>query len=145
MAIEWWKRFILKSTKLETSYNSSAAAYQKVNSSIVSKGDMNSFNEIFPLARMFPLAVIHRGYKIWHFHGDAIFEWPSKNMHCRQAFKDLYKKVLCWSLILKTRCTLDMLCAFNFIQKRLKHRSFPFNSQKFLSAAIFQSIHDDCL
>ena len=35
--------------------------YQKVNSSIVSKGAMNSFKEMFPLARMFPLAVMHRG------------------------------------------------------------------------------------
>ena len=35
--------------------------YQKVNSSIVSKGAMKSFNERFPLARMFPLAVMHRG------------------------------------------------------------------------------------
>ena len=33
--------------------------YQKVNGSIVSKDAMNSFNEMFPLARMFPLAVMH--------------------------------------------------------------------------------------
>ena len=32
--------------------------YQNVNSSIISKV-MNSFNEMFPLARMFPLAVMH--------------------------------------------------------------------------------------
>ena len=37
----------------------SATLYQKVNSSIVSKGAMNSFNKIFPLATMFPLAVMH--------------------------------------------------------------------------------------
>ena len=51
---------------METSYNCakwcSATTYQKVNSSIVSKGAMNNFNEMFPLARMFPLAVMHRGY-----------------------------------------------------------------------------------
>ena len=48
--------------------NSSAATtYQNINSSIVSKGAMNSFNEIFPLARMFPLAVIHRGYEMLVF------------------------------------------------------------------------------
>ena len=35
--------------------------YQKFNSSIVSKGAMNNFNEMFPLARMIPLAVMHRG------------------------------------------------------------------------------------
>ena len=35
--------------------------YQKVSSSIVSKSAMNSFNEMFQLARMFPLAKIHRG------------------------------------------------------------------------------------
>ena len=35
--------------------------YQKVSSSIVSKGAMNSFDEMFQLARMFPLAKIHRG------------------------------------------------------------------------------------
>ena len=34
---------------------------QKVNSSIISKGAMNNFKETFPLARMFPLAVMHRG------------------------------------------------------------------------------------
>ena len=33
--------------------------YQRINSSIVSKGAMNSFKEIFPLARIFPLAVMH--------------------------------------------------------------------------------------
>ena len=33
--------------------------YQKVNSSIVSKGAMNSLKEMFPLARMFPLTVMH--------------------------------------------------------------------------------------
>ena len=35
--------------------------YQKVTSSIVSEGAMNTFNEMFQLARMFPLAKIHRG------------------------------------------------------------------------------------
>ena len=38
--------------------------YQKVNSSIVSKGAMNSFKEIFPLVRMFPLAVTHEAVKL---------------------------------------------------------------------------------
>ena len=42
----------------------SATTYQKINSYIVSKGAMNSFKEMFPLARMFPVAVMHRGY-IW--------------------------------------------------------------------------------
>ena len=37
----------------------SATAYHKVNSSIVSKGAMNSVKEMFPLARMFLLAVMH--------------------------------------------------------------------------------------
>ena len=50
---------------METSYNCaiwwSATKYQKVDSSMVSKGAMNSFNEMFPLARMFPLAVMHSG------------------------------------------------------------------------------------
>ena len=49
---------------METSYNCakwcSATTYQKVTSSIVSKDAMNSFNEMFPLARMFPLALMHR-------------------------------------------------------------------------------------
>ena len=36
--------------------------HQKVNSS-VSKGATNSFNEMFPLARMIPQAVMHRGYQ----------------------------------------------------------------------------------
>ena len=49
---------------METSYNCtkwcSATMYQKVNSSIVSESAMNSFNEMFPLARMFPLAIMHR-------------------------------------------------------------------------------------
>ena len=40
----------------------SATTYQMVNSSVVSKGAMNSSNEMFPLARMFPLAVMHRVY-----------------------------------------------------------------------------------
>ena len=34
--------------------------YQKTNSSIVPKGAINSFKEMFPVARMFPLAVMHR-------------------------------------------------------------------------------------
>ena len=33
--------------------------YQKINSSIVSKDAMNKFKEMFPLARMFPLAIVH--------------------------------------------------------------------------------------
>ena len=49
---------------METSYNCakwcSATTYQKVNSSIVSKGAMNSFNEMFPQA-MFPLVAMHKG------------------------------------------------------------------------------------
>ena len=48
---------------METSYNCaiwrSATTYQKINSSIVSKGVINSFNKKFPLARMFPLAIMH--------------------------------------------------------------------------------------
>ena len=36
-----------------------STTYRKVNSSIVLKGAMNSFNVMFPLARMFPVAVIH--------------------------------------------------------------------------------------
>ena len=50
---------------MEISYNcakwSSATMYQKVSSCIVYKGAMNSFNEMLPLARMFPLAVMHMG------------------------------------------------------------------------------------
>ena len=35
--------------------------FQKAfNSCIVSKGAVNSFKEMFPLARMFPVAVMHR-------------------------------------------------------------------------------------
>ena len=57
---------IYSKLKLETSYNCSkwcsATTYQKVNSSIiVSTGVMNDFNERFPLAKMFPLAVMHKG------------------------------------------------------------------------------------
>ena len=37
--------------------------YQKINSSIVSKGAMNSYKEMFPLARMFPLAVMQVFYR----------------------------------------------------------------------------------
>ena len=37
--------------------SSTATRYQKINGYIVSKGAMNSFKEIFPLSRMFPLAV----------------------------------------------------------------------------------------
>ena len=39
----------------------------KINSSIVSKSAMNSFDEMFPLGRMFPLAVIHTlsNLKLW--------------------------------------------------------------------------------
>ena len=33
--------------------------YQKINGSIVFKGTMNKLREVFPLARMFPLAVKH--------------------------------------------------------------------------------------
>ena len=50
---------IYSKLEVETSYNCakwcSVATYQKVNSSIISKGAMNSFKE------MFPLTVMHRG------------------------------------------------------------------------------------
>ena len=41
---------------------------QKVNGSVVSKGAMNSFQEMFALVRMFPLAVMHRGIVIKTFN-----------------------------------------------------------------------------
>ena len=63
---EWWKQFI--ALKLETSYNCC------INSSIVSEGAMNSFKEIFPLARMFPLPVMHRVF--CEFSGDLLY-WQS--------------------------------------------------------------------
>ena len=40
----------------------SVTTHQELNSSIIFKGAMN-FKKMFPLARMFPLAVIHRGSK----------------------------------------------------------------------------------
>ena len=46
---EWWKQFIV--LKLEISYNCC------INSSVVSEGVINNFKEMFPLARMFSLAV----------------------------------------------------------------------------------------
>ena len=65
--------------------------YQKVNSSIVSKGAMNSFKEMFPLARMFPLAVMHRGglsLNVGH-HG-----WPTtKNEKKKKKKKKLAKTI----------------------------------------------------
>ena len=41
--------------------------YQNVYSSIVSKGTMNSFNDKIPLARTFPLAVMHTPSQIFTF------------------------------------------------------------------------------
>ena len=56
--------------KVGMSYNCaiwcSATTYQKVNSSIVSKGAMNRFKEIFPLV-MFPLPVMHTLLNIFNF------------------------------------------------------------------------------
>ena len=47
---------------METSFNCamwcSSTMYQKINSSIISKGTMNSFKQMFPLAKMFPPAVM---------------------------------------------------------------------------------------
>ena len=51
---------------METVYYS-ATTYQNVNSSIVSKSSMNNFNEMLPLARMFPLAGMHRRLGGFHF------------------------------------------------------------------------------
>ena len=67
--------------------------HQKVNSS-VSKGATNSFNEMFPLARMIPQAVMHRGYqnqkgankggggerrsKFWSFCENIMTEYPHR-------------------------------------------------------------------
>ena len=48
---------------LETFYNCakrySATTYQKVNNSIVSKNAINSLNEMLPLTRMLPQAVMY--------------------------------------------------------------------------------------
>ena len=60
---------------METSYNCaiwcSATTYQKINSSIVSKGAMNILTEMFPLARMFPLAVMHgASFQFERSHGN---------------------------------------------------------------------------
>ena len=69
--------------------------YQKVDSSIVLKGAMNSFNEMFSLVRMFPLAVMHplspllRGVaRIWNkyfkisdtFHDDVELKYRKINI-----------------------------------------------------------------
>ena len=51
--------------------------YQKVKSSIVFKGAMNGFHEMFPLARMFPLAVMHTS-----FHGTITFSESSGLILC---------------------------------------------------------------
>ena len=49
---------------METPYNCaiwcSATTYQNINSSIISKEAIISFKEMFPPARIFPLAVMHR-------------------------------------------------------------------------------------
>ena len=52
--------------------------YQMINSSIVSKGAMNSFNEMFPLARMFPLAVMRREREVWIFYPPESVSSPEK-------------------------------------------------------------------
>ena len=46
--------------------------YSKFNSSAVSKCAMNSFNETFPLARIFLLAVMHTPSHLPHF---PIYKW----------------------------------------------------------------------
>ena len=49
--------------------------YQTINSSIVSKGAMNCLNKMFPLARIFPLAVMYRGRsKKGHVTNSNLFE-----------------------------------------------------------------------
>ena len=57
------EQWCLQCVIVENSYNCakwcSAMTYQKVNSFILSKSAMNSFKEMFPLSRMFPLAVMH--------------------------------------------------------------------------------------
>ena len=62
MAIKWCKQFILN-LKMETSYNCTiwcpSRMCPKINSSVISKGAMNKLREMFPLARMFPLASMH--------------------------------------------------------------------------------------
>ena len=40
-------------------YDAQQGVTKKINSSIISKDAINKFREIIPLARMFPLAVIH--------------------------------------------------------------------------------------
>ena len=58
----WIMETVYSNKKLETSYNCtiwcSATTYQKINSSIVYKGAMNSFKE------MFPLALMHKGVPV---------------------------------------------------------------------------------
>ena len=60
---KWMMETVYSELKVEVSYNCaiwcSATTYQKINSSIVSDGAMNRFKEMFPIARMFPLPVMH--------------------------------------------------------------------------------------
>ena len=51
--------------------------YSKFNSSTVSKCAMNSFNETFPLARIFLLAVMHTLPHLPHF---PIYKWGRQEL-----------------------------------------------------------------
>ena len=73
----WMMETAYSKLKWEISYNcekwcSDKTYHQKVNSSIVSKCAMKSFNETFPLARIFPLAIMHTPSHLAHF---PIYKW----------------------------------------------------------------------
>ena len=65
--------------------------YQKINSSIVSEDAMNKFKEMFPLARMFPLAIVHTTPSLTK----NIWWAPPSNE--RPSF--LWKELLTWKVV----------------------------------------------
>ena len=54
------------------------------------------------------------------------------------------EKRLCWNLFLIKLCQVADLKACNLIKKRLQHRCFPLNIDKFLKTAFLQNTSDGC-
>ena len=98
--------------------------YQKINSSIASKGVMNSFKEMFPFARMFPLAVMHTrpGVSKCSAFNPFCFDYNYKNGEYDRGIV-CNEKDICYFYI--KRCGV-----------------FPGNFFFFLSGFSFTNIHD---
>ena len=109
----------------------SATTYQKINSYIVSKGAMNSFKEMFPLARMFPQGIyLSFSYCLFHclelYISDRIIFWAKTLPPNIVSFSTTFKSLWFFS---KANSKESM---FEYCSMNLKWYFSPFTSFSFI-------------